>query len=193
MMFLRTKRHQREQREQRGDGEGRDEVVFVVENFDVERHGVGLAADVAGHHGDRAEFAHRPGVAEKHAVEQAPLDVRQGDAQKVCQPAAPSEIAASSSSLPCSSISGISSRATNGNVTNIVASTMPGHGEDDLDVVRRQPRAEPAVRAEQQHVDEPATTGETENGRSISVTSRLLPRNSNLAIAQAAHDRRRQC
>ena len=29
-------------------------------------------------------------------------------------------------------------------------------------------------------------TGETANGRSISVISRLLPRNSNLAIAQAA-------
>src|SRR5438045_6143165 len=32
----------------------------------------------------------------------------------------------------------------------------------------------------------PATTGETENGRSMSVVSRDLPRNSNLAMAQAA-------
>ena len=31
----------------------------------------------------------------------------------------------------------------------------------------------------------PAITGETANGRSISVTSALLPRNSYLAIAQA--------
>ncbi len=32
----------------------------------------------------------------------------------------------------------------------------------------------------------PATTGDTANGRSISVISRLLPRKSNLAMAQAA-------
>jgi hypothetical protein len=32
----------------------------------------------------------------------------------------------------------------------------------------------------------PATTGETENGRSISVISICLPGNSNLAMAQAA-------
>ena len=32
----------------------------------------------------------------------------------------------------------------------------------------------------------PATTGDTENGRSISVMSSALPRNSNLAIAHAA-------
>ena len=74
--------------------------------------------------------------------------------QKICQPLAPSDSAASSSSVPCSCISGISSRATNGKVTKMVASTMPGHGEDDLDVVRREPRPEPALQAEQQHVDQ---------------------------------------
>ncbi|MNR45116.1 hypothetical protein D3C85_1639340 [compost metagenome] len=46
--------------------------------------------------------------------------------RKVCQPEAPSTMAASSSSLPWACISGISSRATNGKVTKIVASTMPG-------------------------------------------------------------------
>ena len=73
--------------------------------------------------------------------------------QKVCQPPAPRTMAASSSSVPCSSISGISSRATNGKVTKIVASTIPGSGEDDLDVVVDEPGAEPALRAEQQHED----------------------------------------
>ena len=74
--------------------------------------------------------------------------------RKICRPPAPSMSAASSSSVPCSCISGISSRATNGKVTKIVASTMPGHGEDDLDVVRLEPGAEQALRAEQQHVDQ---------------------------------------
>src|SRR5450830_1028946 len=46
--------------------------------------------------------------------------------QKVFHPEAPSTSAASSSSLPCDCISGISSRATKGKVTNTVASTMPG-------------------------------------------------------------------
>ena len=46
--------------------------------------------------------------------------------RKVCQPLAPSDSAVSSSSLPWVCISGISSRATNGKVTKVVASTMPG-------------------------------------------------------------------
>ena len=46
--------------------------------------------------------------------------------KNVIQPPAPSVMAASSSSLPSCCMSGISSRATYGNVTNIVASMMPG-------------------------------------------------------------------
>jgi hypothetical protein len=46
--------------------------------------------------------------------------------KKVWKPEAPSVAAASSSPRPWSVINGISSRATNGKVTNIVASTMPG-------------------------------------------------------------------
>ncbi len=46
--------------------------------------------------------------------------------RKICQPFAPSTRAASSCSVPCACISGINSRATNGNVMNTVASTMPG-------------------------------------------------------------------
>ena len=71
--------------------------------------------------------------------------------QKICQPPAPSEAAASSWSAPCCCISGISSRATNGKVTKSGGQHDAGRGEDDLDVVLAQPRAEPAVRAEQQH------------------------------------------
>ena len=46
--------------------------------------------------------------------------------RKVVQPLAPSVSAASSSAFPCCCMSGMSSRATNGKVTNSVASTMPG-------------------------------------------------------------------
>ena len=72
-------RHQRQRRQQRGHGEGGDEIVLVVEDFDMQRHGVGQAANVAGHHRHGAELAHGAGVAEQHAVEQAPFDVGQRD------------------------------------------------------------------------------------------------------------------
>ena len=45
--------------------------------------------------------------------------------QNVCNPLAPSTRAASSSSVPLASMTGMISRATNGNETKIVASTMP--------------------------------------------------------------------
>ena len=73
--------------------------------------------------------------------------------QNVCKPLAPSSRAASSSSVPCACISGISSRATNGKVTNIVASTMPDTAKMTWMPWRLQPRAEPALPAEQQHED----------------------------------------
>ena len=69
---LERQRHQREKSEQRGDRKGGDKIIFIVERLDMQRHGVGLAADMAGHHRDRAEFAHRAGVAKQHAVKQAP-------------------------------------------------------------------------------------------------------------------------
>src|SRR5437660_937382 len=60
----------------RGDGESSDEVVLIVKNLHVERHGVGEAADVARDHRHRAELAHGAGVAEQHAVEQRPAHIR---------------------------------------------------------------------------------------------------------------------
>src|SRR3954452_6439081 len=67
-------RDQRQHCEQRSDREGGDELVFVVENLDQQRHGVGLAADVARHDRDRAELAHRTRVAEQDAIQHAPFD-----------------------------------------------------------------------------------------------------------------------
>ena len=60
-------------------GERGGELVFVVEDLDVQRQRVGRAADVPGDHGHRAELAHRARVAQDHAVQQAPLDVGQRD------------------------------------------------------------------------------------------------------------------
>src|ERR1700704_1782888 len=106
--------------------------------------------------------------------------------KKVCKPDAPSEIAASSSSVPCSCISGISARATNGNVTKMVASAMPGTANNTwiLWLCSHGPQYPCAPNSSTK--TRPEITGLTENGRSISEIRKVLPRKSNLAIAQAA-------
>ena len=110
------------------------------------------------------------------AVEQAPPDLGQRDAQRICQPLAPSVSAASSSSLPCACMTGSTSRATKGKVTNVVASTMPGTAKMMwMSCVRRATaRASPRAPNSSTKIS-PEMTGETLNGRSISVSSRLLP------------------
>src|SRR6202048_2951308 len=106
--------------------------------------------------------------------------------KKVCRPDAPSEIAAASSSVPCSCISGISARATNGNVTKMVASAMPGTANSTwtLWLCSHGPQYPCAPNSSTK--TRPEITGLTENGKSISEIRKVLPRKSNLAIAQAA-------
>ena len=106
--------------------------------------------------------------------------------RKVCQPDAPSDTAASSSSLPCACISGINSRAMNGKVTKMVASTMPGTAKISLMSCSCSHGPNQPCAPNSNTKTRPDTTGLTANGRSISVISRLLPLNSNLAMAQAA-------
>src|SRR5580698_4512581 len=79
---LHEQRERGEQGEERGDRERADEVVLVVEDLDVQRHGVGEPADVPRDHRDRAELAHGARVAEHHAVHQAPAHLGQRDAEE---------------------------------------------------------------------------------------------------------------
>src|SRR4051794_36677355 len=72
---LRCKRDDGQESEERSDGEGRDEVVLIVENLNVERHGVGHAPHVSGDNRHGAELAHGAGIAEQDAVEQRPANV----------------------------------------------------------------------------------------------------------------------
>ena len=82
---LRGERHEGEERQQRSDGEGGGEIIFVIEDFDMQRHGVGQAAYMAGDDRDRAELAHGARIAQEHAVEQAPFDVGQRHAEEGLQ------------------------------------------------------------------------------------------------------------
>src|SRR5688500_5641268 len=61
---LHNQRHDRQQRQQRRDGERRLEHVLVIEDLDVQRQRVRLAADLAGDYRHRAELAHRPRITE---------------------------------------------------------------------------------------------------------------------------------
>src|SRR4030088_2713020 len=106
--------------------------------------------------------------------------------KKVCKPDAPSEIAASSSSVPCSCISGISARATNGNVTKIVASAMPGTANSTWILWACSHGPQKPCAPNSSTKTRPEITGLTENGRSIREISKVLSRKSNFAIAQAA-------
>ena len=102
---------------------------------------------------------------------------------------APSVRAASSSLAPCCSISGISVRATNGNVTKVVARISPGTAK----MMRMPARSnagpnQPLAPNSSTHT-RPEITGDTENGNSISVISRPRPGNLKRPIHQAAAGR----
>src|SRR3954469_14258744 len=56
---LGDQRDQSQQGQQGSDRKRPDRLIFVVENLDQQRHGIGLAPNVARDHGYRAEFAHR--------------------------------------------------------------------------------------------------------------------------------------
>src|SRR5882724_273319 len=150
---------QGQQRQQRGDGEGGDEVVLVVEDLDVQRHGVGLAADVAGDHGDGAELAHRARVAQQHAVEQAPADVGQGHP--------PEDLPAAGAQhdrrllvlapLLLHERDQLAGDEREGDEDG--GQHDAGQREDDLDVVGLEPGADPAMQAEHQDVDHAGDDG----------------------------------
>ena len=74
----------------------------------------------------------------------------------------------------------------NGKVMKVVASTMPGRAKMTLKSWSlSQPPNQPRAPNTSTKI-RPAITGDTANGRSMSVSSRPLPRNSYLVIAQAA-------
>src|SRR5690606_7280208 len=74
---LENQSDQRQQGQQRGQGESGRALILVIEHFHLQRHGGGLAAYLARDHGHGAEFAHGAGIAEQHAIEQAPFDIGQ--------------------------------------------------------------------------------------------------------------------
>ena len=140
---LGDQRHQRQQGQQRRDRKRGGELVVVVQNLDVQRHRVGLPADMARDHRDRAELAHRARVADHHAVEQPPLDVGQRDAKEGL-PSARAQRERRLLLLACRwppSAGSVRARRTERSRNRRQHDSRDG--EDDPDVDARQPGAEP--------------------------------------------------
>ena len=139
-----------EEGKERGDGEGGDKVVVIVKCLHLERHGVGLAADVTGNDADRSKLSHRPRVAQQHAVEEAEADIGQGHAPE----GLPAGCAERQRGFFVGAALGAHQR------DELARDEREGdeHGrqhearkrEDDADVVVCKPRAEPALGAEDQ-------------------------------------------
>src|SRR5690606_2616771 len=70
---------QRQRGKQRRHGKGGSKHIFVVQHFDMQRHGVGFTADTARHHGHGAKLTHCTGITQHNTVNQAPLDIGQGN------------------------------------------------------------------------------------------------------------------
>ena len=119
-------RHQSQKGQHRSHGERAGRVVLLEQFLHAQRHGVGASGDVAGDNVNSAELTHVPGIAQDYAVQHTPADVRPSDAPEHCRPLAPRLTAAMSSSGPTASITGISSRTTNGSVTKVVTRISPG-------------------------------------------------------------------
>ena len=106
--------------------------------------------------------------------------------QNIFHGLAPSESAACSSAEPCSRMSGISSRTTNGNVTKSVAITTPAVEKTSrMPCVSSHGPIQPLRGPSSRMKISPATMGDTAKGRSISETRNVRPLKSNFAIAHA--------
>lgn len=93
------------------------------------------------------------GHCKDHSVAKAPADPWQADPPERLQGLAPSMTAASSASVPWACVGGISSRATKGKVTNMVASTRPGTANTSL-IRARRARGRTSPGREEQDVNE---------------------------------------
>src|SRR5215207_3444003 len=151
---LRSKSEQRQHGKKRCDREGGGEVVLIVQNFDMQRHGVGMTADMPGYHGNRPEFAHGAGIAQQHAVKQAPADVGKSDAEKgLKRRGAEREggflILGALLLHKRNELAGYEGKSDEHRRQNNAR-----NGKDDLDIMLLEPWAQPALQSEKKHIDE---------------------------------------
>src|SRR5258705_5931088 len=145
---LERDRHERQDRQQRRHRKRRRGVILVVKYLGMQRQRIGHTADMAGNYGYRAELAHRPRVAQNHAVQEAPLDIRQRHAPESL-PTAGAEDARRFFFLAALGLHQRNQLARNERKRDKNSGEHdPRHSENNLDVMLGKPRAEPALQAE---------------------------------------------
>ncbi len=147
-----------------------DEIVFLVQDLDVQRHGVGQAADVAGDHPHRPELAHGARGAQQHAIQQGPLD--RGAASRARRSASRKRPTTAKPALrrcPVPASAGSVRAPRRGRSRTRWPARCRQRVKMILMIVVEQERPRPALAAEDQDVDQrPPPQATTENGRSIS-------------------------
>src|SRR5215212_5829796 len=156
---LRGKCEQGQHGEKRCDREGGGEIIFIVQNFDMQRHGVGVAANMAGYHGDCPELAHGAGIAQQHAIKQPPADVGKGDTEEGLEGGGAEResgflILGALLLHQRNELAGHEGESHEHRRQNDA-----GHGKNNLDFMILQPWAEPALQAEKKHIDEARNHG----------------------------------
>ena len=119
----------------------------------MQRHGVGLTANMARHHRHRTKLAHGTGITKNDAIEQAPFDVGQGHTPKNLQTTGTQDHGGL--------LFFIALRLHQGNEfpRNERESDEHGgqhharHSKNNLDVIRLQPRAKPTLCPENQDIN----------------------------------------
>ena len=120
----------------------------------MQRHGVGLSTDMAADHGNRTELAHRARIAQQDAIQKAPFDVRKRHAEKCLQAGRTKRdgrlflIAA----LIRHQRDQFARDEWKGDEDGRKHQT--GQREDDLNIMLPQPRPQPTLHTENQHIDQ---------------------------------------
>ncbi len=152
--LLTTRVIESQQREKRRDRECGDKLIIVVKNLDVQRHRVGEPADVAGNDRYRAKLSHGARIAENHAVQQGPLDVRQRHSEKGLPAACAQRERGLFLIIPLGLNHGQQLARDERERNENRREHDSGNGEDDPNAVRDQPWPEKPLQAEKQHVDQ---------------------------------------
>ena len=120
----------------------------------MQRHGVGLAPNVSRNHRHGTKFAHGAGIAQNDAINQAPFHVGQRNVPK----GLPATGAQHNRGLFFVGSLGLHQRnQLAGNKREgdeYRRQNNPRDRKNDLDVMRLKPRAQPALRAKDQHVNQ---------------------------------------
>ena len=142
---------------------------------------------MSGDHGDRAELPHGPGVTEDHPVEDPPPDVGEGDPEEGLQPGGPQHQGRLFFILPLGLHERDQFPRHEGEGDEDGGQDDPRHGEEDLDVMLRQPRSQPPLEPEDEHIDQTRDHRGDGEGEIDEGDEETLPRKTELGDGPGRH------